>query len=943
MKEFLREVARTFVAAAGDDLRHYCFVFPNRRSSLFFRKYLGQASGKPVFSPAMITINDLFSQLSGLRTIDKTSLLYRLYLVYSKHISSFTESFDEFIYWGDMVLNDFDDIDKYLVDARRLFTNMKDLKELDSGYDFLSERQREAIRSFWGNLNDFREGKNEQMFIEVWCHLYDIYTDFRKDLEEKGECYEGMSYRHVAESLSRKSDGSYGDIPESLSKYQKVVFVGLNALNNCEKSVLDRLREEQLADFYWDYYGSIIQNPDNKSSLFMGANVERYPSLYTLTGMENDEPRHIEVIGIPSNVGQVKYVNRILSGIAGDSPSEHSLFSTAIVLPDETLLQPLLNSIPGQIEKINVTMGYTLSNSNVSTFMSMIMELQRKIRLNGSAVSYYHTSVMNILSHPFIRKIAAEEVKSIRRDIISKNMIFIPPEILQGAPLLRLIFNPLPVLSLNKRENIKCVSKYQLDILEELQKDVEPLEREFIFHYYTCINRLSMLDIEMETDTYFRLLTQVVSSISIPFKGEPLAGLQIMGPLETRALDFENIIILSANEGTFPSKSVASSFIPYNLRKGFGLPTYEHLDSISAYHFYRSIYRAKNVYMLYDTRTAGMKTGEVSRYVKQLKYHHMVPLKEQFVAYNVPSIQPQTFIEVKKDQEMIGKLRENVKGYSASALSTYLNCPLQFYFRYVKGMKESEDVSEDVEANTFGSLFHYVMEQIYKPFENKDVSKSQLREIAGDSGKISSYISEAFGNVMQMTEITGKNKIIEALLERYVVQTLKYDEGLAPFRYLQAEKMYCGTVHIPSEDIPVCGIIDRMDLTDGQIRISDYKTGSVNIKYDNVEEMFDTDNPNRPYTAFQLAFYLLLYKKDAERKPGGKPVDVSGISLNVYSLKTLFTNNIPCFIMDNAGADVFEEKVVELLGTIYNIDIPFTSASDTKHCEYCSFKLICNR
>lgn len=936
--EFLYQVAEVFWREKGDALRNYCFVFPNRRSSLFFQKYLGLVASKPVFSPTTITINTLFSQLSGLRTSDKIYSLYQLYC----HYISFCEgerreSFDDFIFWGDMILNDFDDVDKYLVDARKLFSNIKDLQELNSGYDFLSDRQRKAIEGFWGNIIPFSENRHEKSFLSLWNTLYDIYSSFRKSLLDRGEGYEGMIYRTVAQSLS-----SLSELPESLKQYDKIVFVGLNALNECEKKLLDFLKKEGIADFYWDYYGKIIKDKQNKSSFFMDENVIRYPSLYPLKdGADSHEnsDRKIEVIGIPSSVGQAKYVNKILHSLfPEDTTQGNTPFSTAVVLPDEGMLLPVINSIPENIDKVNVTMGYSLANTELSSFMKLIAQIHsdKRFRIEGDKVSFYHVGVRALLSHPYIAKIAGKDVPEIRRSIISKNLIYVPSEELDKNEILNLIFSSKTFIELYNSNSVSLLADYLLSILIELNKYIEPMDKEFVMAYYKSINRLKGLNLPISIDTYFTLLSRIVSSISVPFKGEPLSGLQIMGPLETRALDFENVIILSVNEGVFPSTSVSSSFIPYNLRKGFNLPNYEFQDSISAYHFYRSIYRAKKVFLLYDTRGEGVgRSGEVSRYVKQLKYHHEVPLKENLISYKLQTAHKEKIV-INKSDEMVSKLEK--LHFSASLVNTYLDCSLRFYFKKIEEIDEEEDVVEDIESDTFGILFHKVMEMLYDPYKGSIISDKILKSISNDDKHISFVISSAFNSELGIKEISGKNKIIEALIIRYVKEILTKDIEHAPFTYIASEKKCLMSIKTRNgRTLSVNGFIDRIDEKDNITRIIDYKTGGYNISHKSVEDMFDSSMTLRPYTSLQMMLYLYFLLKE------GAVDDIESVKMCIISLKELFKGGKGEFVADKEMLLKFEVLFKEVLDDIFDTSKPFTATDDVDKCERCPYKIICNR
>ncbi|MDR1501493.1 MAG: PD-(D/E)XK nuclease family protein, partial [Prevotella sp.] len=621
MIPFLYNVAQAYYKSYGQDISRYTFVFPNRRAGIFFQHYLSQIAGRPIFSPEILTVTDLFEKLSPYKKADRIEMLFLLYDIYIR-VSSSTETFDEFLYWGEMLLNDFDDVDKYLVDAQQLFRNIHDLKEIDAGFDYLTESQIEAIRRFWSNFLPIGENDKKKDFLEMWEVLFQLYTSLREQLHNKGMAYEGMIFRDVTEHLAN-------DIDYKLP-FEKVIFVGLNGHSKSEETLLKYLHKRKIADFYWDYSSPLVRDPQNKASFFIDRNKMLFPTQLTLEPEElsMDLPV-VEVIGIPSAVGQAKYVHSIIKSLMDEKQitSSTQAMNTALVLPDENLLLPALYSIPGEIDKINVTMGYSLGNSSISGLMEHVFELQRNIRRSENYTGFYYKPVLAILNHRYITNVASDEAKVLRTNIIQYNKTTVSSQDLQSHPLFQLIFRPV--------FNWQDIPYYLQSILSTLNRTLSvneknegrdedinarsiDIECEFIVEYYKTINKmdeaLRNVSPEMSVDTYFKLLRKLIVGISVPFRGEPLSGLQIMGVLETRALDFDNLIILSMNEGIFPLKKAASSFIPYNLRKGFDLPTYEHQDSIFSYHFYRMINRAKRIYLLYDTRTEGLQTGEVSRY-----------------------------------------------------------------------------------------------------------------------------------------------------------------------------------------------------------------------------------------------------------------------------------------------------------------------------------------
>lgn len=962
--DFLYRVAKLYVSLKGSDIQNCCFVFPNRRSSVFFRKYVGLCSKSALFSPSLYTINDLFSSLSGYRNADKIELLFLLYRQYeklSKNIDLKADTFDDFVYWGEMILSDFNDIDKYRVDADKLFTNIKDLRELDEGYDFLSRVQKDAIIRFWDSFDFKNEDKSrkKKLFRETWSLLASLYASFRADLKEKNLAYEGMVYRDVADILD---SGNIDSDPNSLQhrekmlsilkRYETIVFVGQNALSECEKALCNVVKNELDGDFYWDYYGRMVTDEkNNKSSLFIKHYVKDYPSKYQLydqtpsskdTGLF-DNGQNIEVISVPSAVGQTKKVSEILSSIEGDS------VRTVVVLPDETLLIPLLNTIPEKIKDVNVTMGYSISNSSLASFMNMVESLQRnkrkKINISGeNEECFYNKDVLSLLSHPFIRLICSEEASRLINQINSTNSVYVFKSDVVSSdavhPLLDLILTPV--------ESVEAACSYELRLLESIAPHISSIEREFAYGYFKAVCKMRDLKIEMSPDMFYRFMKRMTSVISIPFRGEPLAGLQIMGPLETRALDFDNVIILSVNEGTFPAGNVSNSFIPYNLRKGFGLPTFEYLDSISAYHFYRSIYRAKNVYLLYDSRTAGVAAGQVSRYVKQLKYHYgrdrdiKMNFIEKSCSYRVNIVSGNNGRQVIKSPEIIDKLGQLL--YSASSLNCFMNCPFKFYYENVEKLKESDEVAEDVDASLYGTIFHRVIQKIYAPFTGREINVADIDGMLADMAHITALVNNEIREQMFLKgEPEGKYLIVTRTLIEFVTETLKADRTLTQFKYEDSEKKLFMKISVcsgnteQSRELSFIGFIDRIDRQSGAFRISDYKTGGgkeIDVDMFNIWRLFDTSRSDRPAVSFQMMLYALLSRKNG--------LCNGDISYSVYKMKDIFGNAPKIAVFPVELIEAFEERLIELMREIMDPDTPFVpTPGDGRKCEYCKLRSLC--
>jgi hypothetical protein len=959
MNPFLYQVASLFYAEYKGRISRLAFVFPNRRTGLFFQKYLSEIAGKPLFSPTILTINDLFVRLSGLQSADKVNLLFRLYEIY-KRISGSDESFDDFLYWGEMLLSDFDDVDKYLVNARMLFTNVTDLKLLEDDFSYLSPDQVAAIRSFWTTFHPKGDTPNQKTFLALWEILYTLYSELRESLIHEGKGYEGLIFREVVERMKAGEDF---ELP-----YDQLVFVGLNALSVSEECLLDELAKKGIADFYWDYASPQVLDPDNKASFFALRNLKRYPSRYPLPEERLSTKPQIQVIGVPSAIGQAKQVYELLEAYKLDSLDADEALRTAVILPDEQLLVPVLNAIPESIPRINVTMGYPLAGTPIATLMETILMLQKNVRFVDGQPCFYFRDVLPVLNHQYIYGDHPQVAADLMNEIVRHNRVYIPAAELGHTPLLHALFQV--------HVTIHDFSDYLIDVLKVLNKtlaketneeeeserlSMNDLEQEFIFYYFTTVNRMKELlasnGVEMRIDTYFRLIKRVTDLITIPFYGEPLSGLQVMGVLETRALDFDRIILLSMNEGVFPKRTAPNSFIPYNLRRGFNLPTYEHQDSIWAYHFYRLIYRAKEVTLLYDTRSGhGMQTGEISRFVHQLHYHYNEPLIRKQAVYRIASSKTPPIV-VHKTEEVLRRLSAFRKGgtraLSASAINTWLDCPLKFYFSVVESVQEEEEVLETVDSSLFGSIFHQVMEILYKRFEGQLVTADLLKIVQKDRPLQTKVIEEVFAaeffKSTKVRPLTGQNYLIGEMIRKYVLKTLVRDAEITPFHYIQSEKRINTDFRLSNgEEIALKGFIDRVDQVDGTLRIVDYKSGSGLSVFNSVESLFDLNEKERPKAIMQVFLYAWMYRNEKQQDLVVKPA--------IYYLRTLFDERFDPYVYQRVErgksnlvddfsefSSDFECHLRACLDQLFSVDVPFCQTPTGKACSYCQFKNICGK
>ncbi len=973
MIPFLKQVADHYYQQGGIEDR--CFIFPNRRSMVFFRKYLCDAvrvAQRPMLMPQMLTINDFFYRAAGLQSSDRVRLLLTLYECY-RNLNPKAESLDEFISWGDVILGDFNDVDKYLVDAKQLFANVADYKALQDTFEYLTETQRNAIESFLKHFND-QSGKltvdlgsdNPDVkgrFLQIWNILYPLYISFNEALEAEGMAYEGMVYRRMAEKL--KTAAVEDVLKDILKTSQKIVFVGLNALNECEKALLRKLRDAGRAEFCWDWSGDMIRHPQNRSSFFMSRNVEEFHQAAEWDADGVKWPQ-INVVSVSSSVGQAKRLPDILDGVT------ENLEDWAVVLPDENLLKPVLNSIPEGVDSINVTMGLQMSGSLFYTMMSAVAAIQMHTVERKGRWMFYHKQVWDFFASEIFKRAADGETQKKVEQIKKDAKYYIPAEELCGTPILDAVFRIIITdPKATDKNQIRRFSEYQKEVIKALAPAIADdsdlaLELEYAREYFKCVNVLHQIDLEVLPVTYVRLLGQLIGPVSVPFRGEPLKGLQIMGPLETRALDFRNLIIMSANEGVFPRRSVSSSFIPPELRKGFGLPTYEYQDAVWAYYFYRMISRAENVWMLVDSRTEGLKSGEESRYIKQLEYHFGVPLNRTVVKYE--GIKTAEVPDIVKTQQDVDSIKAAT--LSATALQNYLACPAKFYYGTVKRLKAEEEVAESLDYGMFGTVYHETMRSLYsaedamkedfffRPYEEppfpllKAISCSYIKSWLGRKGDIKKKVNALIMDQLHTVEISGRNLVIADVIVRYVLKTLQCDlemlenEGRSEFEILGREVRVDGEF----EGQKFKGFIDRMDsFRPGQLRVVDYKTGKVLADDEDIDDanaeavadkIFAVDIQDRPKIALQFYIYDLLLQKDGRMAQlvAGRDIDNS-----VYSTSKLF-KELPLTVpMNRKFYDAVSERLKETLKQMYDLDVPFRRTGNVKNCEYCDFKMICGR
>lgn len=892
---FLLQVARHYAetlesSQPGD----YTFVFPNRRSSLFFKKYLGEAVDGTFFVPTVLTISDFFRSLGSLEVPDSLTLVFELWKVYKKYNGpgDAGDSLDDFLGWGSLLLSDFSDVDHYLADARQLFANIKDQKDIEADTSYLSEEQIEAVKRLVGMRADADSKEFKRKFFSVWDSMYSVYSDFRDALLQKGMAYGAMQYRLVAEAVADKSvepQEPFKSIREKLGRFRKVVFVGFSAPTNCEKSLMRFFKNRKCADgtssgeFFWDFHSRKIRDDGNRASTRIALCEKEFPSKIKLDYEENTDCV-FNVIRASGNSQQTQILSSVLKEISSAEGwrAEKDAIKTAVVVSNENLLFPLLSSIPRSFasageDSVNITMPYPLKATPVASLESLLAALNINARIRDGRTVLLGKDFRNIIDHPYVRRIDAAGCSRIIKRIAADNLYFIDAEAIAGdilkdergeipgisEPLRRFVTEiivPRGAMvgalapGFSGSGLIRDIAAYQSELLSFIEEGLPREDKGYIYKYVDALNTLKNSNIPIcKLRTAYSVIRSLTSSQSISFVGEPLRGLQIMGPLETRLLDFDNVVFLSFNEGYFPASGVQKSAIPYFLRKVFGLPTYEDKDSVSSYNFYRLIQRARKCYFIYDTDNQDDRTSvkEASRFIKQLEYLYDAPVVYREFGIANPELKETPGIipsdSLSKSFFDAGAARR----LSASSLKNYLACPAKFYFSRILNISEEDELTETVDSRGFGSIFHDCMKRIYDCYREEgrrvltaDALSGILRDLkSGDPGKSARhYADTAFAEVARIRRIDGENLIIRELVKDYIIRLFEVDKARLTLDTSCAEQdggNFCfGPFRVTGTedkcDVTLfgkmfTGSFDRVDMTGRGVLISDYKTGKVDI------------------------------------------------------------------------------------------------------------------
>ncbi|MFI3322857.1 MAG: PD-(D/E)XK nuclease family protein [Rikenellaceae bacterium] len=965
--KFLKDCAQKLFELYGYDISELNIIMPTRRGASFLKLEIASLiKERPIWQPQFTSINALMSSVTSLREAERIKLIVELYKVYSRYHS---ETFDKFYFWGGVILSDFDTIDNYKVDAKLLYSNINDIKELEERFDYLSEEQKEMILRFWGTFRMGRDQSSSQKeFLKIWNTLYAIYSEFRKELEKQGIGYGGMIYRKAAEVLTKDSS------IESLTD-KRYVVIGFNALSECESALFDYLKEQCDSLFFWDFDNYYIDDKFQEAGMFIRQNIVRYGDAIRDCGgvlvqdgsgkfNKNDDDnkdnfvkeKNITIIDSPSETLACKYVGEILDSLSKAKGAPLSR-ETAVILTNESLLIPLLYSIPDSVENLNVTSGYPLKSTAAYHLINSLIKLHYSADIRDGKVRFYHKELFRLLSNYYIQSILtkeeSEQFEKVRVDSIENMNIYIDEKKLTINPFSTLLFSTTSDIYL-LCDKLEQIFKQIVALLPE---DFPAEELEYINRALEVVIRLrnSMegCDDIVTMNVFYSLLEKYLSSSSVTFEGEPLIGMQVMGILESRNLDFENVVILSLSEDNYPSINSLNSLIPSNLRYGYNLPTTANHEAMYSYYFYRLLERSKNVYLLYSSYAGESLSGEPSRYLHQLLLES--PHKESIkrVNLNLDIISPQRDeLVVEKDEKIADKLKQYLTGgrtLSASSLYDFVECPLRFYFSSIERIRPPFEISEEIDSATSGSILHRVLEVIYQKAKNcEGVQFLVALKSLLISEEFDRVLVDAFTERLNIDSSQFSGRVEAKIVEvRQLAQNIiNYDiEKGQDFVLNQSECKINGKVSFKNCDgedreVGFFGIIDRVDtLSDGRVRIIDYKSGKSNHKCKSLGDIMQPTASERSKPIFQTLLYSLLYRKmrGVDVRPSLYHArDIS--SENYTELITIGKEQIETF---SSVEEQYTQNLEDVLSQLFNRDIAFYQTNNSDSCSYCLFNSIC--
>ena len=946
MKSFLQELAQTLLNRYSNDLSHLVLMFPSLRARTFFSDAVSSLTDRPTWQPAWSSIDELMERGSKLRRGERIRLITELFTIYKRHHPS--ETLDRFYFWGDMLISDFDMIDKYLVDASLLLRNIEDIKEIEADVSYLTPEQ-ERILSFWSSIGP-KESLSEQKqhFLKVWRSLPQIYEEYRQRLLSLGIAYPGLIYRTTAERLLRGEDIELED--------KRYVLAGFNALSKSEEILFKYLSSrDKGAEFYWDYDDYYVKGDnDHEAGLFLRSNITRYPATDHISHDNFTAiKKQLSTTACVSNVVQVKHIAEILSSLPADELDKR----TAIVLTDENMLIPLLHSLPEAVSSVNVTMGYPLKTTLAYSLLERIISLQSHCRTKEDRALFYHADVTGLLSHPYIVDCYAERASELISTITTNKITSVGSELFAEDELFCVLFG-------RKHQNWRELYGYIVEVMSQILDkidNVDSAQREYLRITIEELRKTGLsienCGIDIPLEVFISLLRRHLQTLTIPFEGEPIEGIQIMGILETRNIDFKNVIILSMTDANFPGdRTEQPSFIPYGLRFAYGMPTPEQHEAMYAYYFYRLIQRAERVEMLYCSKADEKSTGERSRYIYQLEYESPYDISRRAIGVDLGLNEAKPIV-VEKSGDIAAKLKRYTtpeSGYSLSptALFRYVECPVKFYMASIAHIKTPDEIEDTIDALTFGNILHETMQELYTDIIGDADPRKRINAL-NNRAIVEQAVDKTLCRILNgnteatVKEFSGDTILVRDIIVRYITSgILRYDLAKSGYTIAGLEDdVECKYPISEGRSVNISGRADRIDrLTDGTLQVIDYKSGNKpHLEYNGISSLFS----GRPIERISNIFQTLLYSMMLHRTRG---VDVKP-SL-YYASQMLGSDYSPLLVNTITDAEVerysdvseeFERELSAVLEELFDPSQPFTQVEDIDACKYCDYKKICRR
>ena len=945
-KRFFLEEVVDYTFRKYDDFRKLSIIFPNRRAGLYFQKALSKKTKKTTWSPKVQTMEEFVQGFTDIKISDDVAdsilLNHYLFKTIQKHQEEESKvSFDNFYFWGQILIKDFDDVDLSLRDESKIFKLIKDQKEIDESFSFLDKENYEKIKSFWTKFFPTMS-VNQKNFKTTWKILLNVYKDYKRVLLKNKIAYKGLVYKEFLKKISS----------EVIDSNKEYLFVGFNILSNSEKKIIKYFIKEHSSMAFWDfdkyYYNDYKQEAGDAFREFSDDKILNSTFPKYVPDNFNSVNKKISSIGIGSQVGQSKVLGNLLSKKINNKNFDQD--KVLILLPDENLLLPVLNSIPDSINKINVTMGLTLSETPLFSLVQLIIKIHKKTFIRDFKKCNYYKDVLELISHPYIYQKSSESSDKIISEIRDNKIIYVDHKyLIESSEVLNTI--------LVEDDSIINILQKASNFLFNSSTDLGKLDREYIKSFLEILDRIKKINIEFKSlSNQSKLLNQIFKMIRIPFSGEPLSGLQVMGVLESRNLDFDDVYILSMNEGDFPRKLYNISFIPYNIRKGFQLETLDSMDKVYSYLFYRVIQRAKNITLIYNTNSSFSSKGEKSRYIKQVSSESNYKIND-FSVTDKLEIDNKPKLSIPKSKEIIDKLQNRFcnGGYmSPSAIKDYMDCPLRFYYRYVANIREVNPISSEILKPDFGKITHKALEILYsdiiKANSEGNINKNDFFKLKnGVSGSLEKVIRAHFKlKKKNQFFMEGNNIILYEIMKDYIKKIISFDELYAPFEIIDLEgdknSGYYKNINLPNnKTVKISGIVDRVDKKNNLYRIIDYKTGGDTKRIKDIDLLFSDKRTERNDAVFQLFYYsLLLHNKLNDNLPI-RPglMNIREINNKNFNINIIINNKSVTSI--NEYLEDFEKKLIKKLSEIFDIKVPFTQNDDENACKYCSYKNLCSR